>query len=321
MGRRLDVFLGRTSKDNAKLKSFLSLAESRLAVLKSHRAVRVTNARDDVAQLLRLGHQDRALLRVEQVIKEQNMLDVYVMIESYCNLVSERSSLLENSRECPNELKEAISGLIFGTSRCGDLPELQDARHIFISKFGKDFVSAASQLRNGCRVDPKMIQKMSTRQPSLETRQRVLQEIAAEKGIELKSDHEISFHTSIVDQKMHETSLEETNNFSTEEIHIYKDVSEAAQAAFKSAATAAAAAKAAMELSKSDFQGKGFSGDRFVKSGEKRGEIEILSEEDYSSNSDNDEDVDVKEVKKNVYVEEKTKIGGKPKSFRTIKGF
>ena len=60
-------------------------------------------------------------------------------------------------RECPEELREAVAGLIFGTSRCGDMQELQDVRRIFVSKFGKDFVQAATELRNGCAVDPKVL--------------------------------------------------------------------------------------------------------------------------------------------------------------------
>lgn len=126
------------------------------------------------------------------------MVDVYSMIESYCNVISERCALLEKTRyesdkifmkitiikrsnlrfktfwsyhlltwhlyfssflprECPEELREAVAGLIYGTSRCGDLQVLQDVRRIFVSKFGKDFVQAATELRNGCAIDPKVL--------------------------------------------------------------------------------------------------------------------------------------------------------------------
>jgi Regulator of Vps4 activity in the MVB pathway len=57
---------------------------------------------------------------------------------------------------CPEELRESVAGLIFAASRCGDLQELQDVRRIFASKFGRDFVEAATDLRNGCAVDPKV---------------------------------------------------------------------------------------------------------------------------------------------------------------------
>ncbi|KAJ4791352.1 Regulator of Vps4 activity in the MVB pathway protein [Rhynchospora pubera] len=324
MGRKLDILLGRISRENAKLKSLLSVTASRAVVLKSRRVVRCNNTRDDVAQLLILGHHDRALLRVEHVVKEQNMVDVYSMIESYCYVISERCAMLEKTtRECPEELQEAVSGLIFATSRCGDLQELQDVRRIFVSRFGKEFVEAATQLRNGCAVDLKLIQKLSTRLPSLETRQKVLQEIATEKGIKLESNVEISFQTPAaitatthhVDQ--HQTGGDLDDAFLKEEMGKYKDASTAAQAAFRSAASAAAAAKAAMELSKSDFRGN--DGGHNSKSGKELVQNDKSTEDDLDSDSDL-EIVEEKQVQKSVYVEKQPEARGKPQSVRTRKG-
>ena len=59
-------------------------------------------------------------------------------------------------RECPDELKEGISSLIFATSRCGEVPELQKIRQILTSRFGKDFADCAIELRNNCGVNPKV---------------------------------------------------------------------------------------------------------------------------------------------------------------------
>ncbi|OAY79663.1 IST1-like protein [Ananas comosus] len=280
MGRKLDLLLGRTSRQTAKLKTLLGLAVSRLAVLRNQRQARCAVARGDVAELVRLGRLDHALLRVrlsmppqilfflvEQVIREQNMLDAFVMMESYCHLVTERAALLNHQKTCPEELREAVASLIFAASRCGDLPELNDVRHIFVAKFGKDFVSAAVDLRNNCGVNPKMIQKLSTRQPSLESRQRVTKEIAAEKGIKVEffdepastvSEGENEIRPSIIDRKLSELDLD--NSLLVEAAKKYADVEAAAQAAFESATFAAAAARAAVVLSKSESQGKG-SGD------------------------------------------------------------
>nr|CAD1837417.1 unnamed protein product [Ananas comosus var. bracteatus] len=282
MGRKLDLLLGRTSRQTSKLKTLLGLAVSRLAVLRNQRLARCAVARGDVAELVRLGRLDHALLRVEQVIREQNMLDAFVMIESYCHLVTERAALLNHQKTCPEELREAVASLIFAASRCGDLPELNDVRHIFVAKFGKDFVSAAVDLRNNCGSirrydflrDYFMIQKLSTRQPSLESRQRVTKEIAAEKGIKVeffdepastfltifmqeeqtpkKGKNEI--RPSIIDRKLSELDLDDS--LLVEVAKKYADVEAAAQAAFESATFAAAAAKAAVVLSKSESHGK-----------------------------------------------------------------
>lgn len=57
---------------------------------------------------------------------------------------------------CPDELREAISGLLFASSRCGDFPELQEIRVVFMSRYGKEFVARAIELRNNCGVNAKV---------------------------------------------------------------------------------------------------------------------------------------------------------------------
>ncbi|MED6111822.1 hypothetical protein PIB30_055846 [Stylosanthes scabra] len=268
MGKKLDALLGRTFKA-AKFKPVITLAISRIAVLKNQRQIRLRQARSDVLQLLQLGHHERALLRVEHVIKEQNMLDVYDKIEGYCNLVIERVHLIEQERECPEELKEAASGLLYAASRCGDFPEIQEIRAVFTSRFGKEFASRAIELRNNCGVHPQIIQKLSTRMPSLESRMKQLQEIASENNIVLQLEESSSvlveeqFNAEKENQNKHGIGGENIHNFPNtgkdEELSDsfkarkkYKDVADAAQAAFESAAFAAAAARAAVELSRSE---------------------------------------------------------------------
>ncbi|KAL5218598.1 hypothetical protein ABZP36_019282 [Zizania latifolia] len=271
MGRTLDVLLGRTTKQTARLKSMLGLAVRRLGVLRGHREVRCAQARGDVEQLLRLGHPDRALLRAEQVIREQSTLDVFLMLEAYCNLVVERVALVDSHRECPEELREAAAGLVYAAARCGDVPELQEVKRLLAAKFGREFVSAAAELRSGCGINAKIVQKLSTKQPSLESRQMVLQEIAAEKGIATVlhvSHHEPSYEDSGSTRRgkkrdderhrLHQPRVdlqEEEEEVSADSARRYRNVEAAAQAAFESAATAAAAAKAAMELSRGESRG------------------------------------------------------------------
>ncbi|XAR72374.1 hypothetical protein NMG60_11018989 [Bertholletia excelsa] len=272
MGRTFDALLGRNFKA-PKFKALLNLAICRLTVLKNQRQARCSLARSDIVELLNLGHHDRALLRVEQVIKEQNLLDVYVMIEGYCHLLEERIHLIEQERECPEELKEAVSSTIYASTRCGDFPELQEMRLIFTSQFGKEFAARAVELRNNCGVNPKILQKLSTRQPSLENRMKVLKEIASENNIvlhlegassmteeeKLETEQKLrqpkpdSSEISGASDKLHSFAQEIENMEGLSDSMTrqkYKDVADAAEAAFKSAAYAAAAARAAVELSK-----------------------------------------------------------------------
>ncbi|KAM0930731.1 hypothetical protein ACQ4PT_000765 [Festuca glaucescens] len=263
MGRTLDVLLGRTTKQTARLKSLLGLATKRIAVVRAHRQVRLAQARGDVEQLLRLGHPDRALARAEQVLREQDGLDVLDTLESYCNLLSDRAALVDAQRECPDELREAASGLVYAAARLGDLPELQEVRALLAAKFGRGFVAAAAELRSGCGINTKIVQKLSTKQPALESRQMVLLQIGAEKEIPVRL-HNTSYqepvisnsHTQRTDEQDDERPRatpradDDDDDVSAHAPLTFKDVEAAAQAAFESAATAAAAAKAAIELSR-----------------------------------------------------------------------
>ncbi|KAK7401245.1 hypothetical protein VNO78_12578 [Psophocarpus tetragonolobus] len=169
----------------SKFKSITTLAVSRIVILKNQHKARASYARSDVAQLLNLGYHDRALLRVDQWIIEQNMLEVFAMIESYCNFLRERAEVLERNKECPVELKEATATLIFASSRCGEFPELHKIREILTSKFGKEFAERAVELRKNNRVNSKMIQKLSSRPPTTEIKMIALKQIASEIGVTL----------------------------------------------------------------------------------------------------------------------------------------
>jgi vacuolar protein sorting-associated protein IST1 len=270
MGRKLDVLLGRTTKQTARLKSLLGLATKRIAVVRGHRQVRHAQARGDVEQLLRLGHPDRALLRAEQVVREADVLDALAMLDSYCNLIADRASLVDAHHDCPDELREAAAGLVYAAARFGDLPELQEVRALIAAKFGRGFVSAAAELRSGCGIDMKIVQKLSTKQPGLERRQAVLLEISAENEIPVRlhnTSYEEPGYSSNHSQRRHTTLKKQDNDDSegddvvpTHTAPAFKDVEAAAQAAFESAATAAAAAKAAIDLSRA---GSGGSDDRY----------------------------------------------------------
>ncbi|XP_012077963.1 IST1 homolog [Jatropha curcas] len=272
----LNFVLGRKLK-TSKLKTLTKLAIARATIFKNQRQVLYSHAKFDVAELLKLGHQERALIRAEHVIKEQNMMDVFTMIEDYCYLLLDRVMLLKKDRECHEELKEAISSLIFASSRCAEFPELQQLRWTFVTRFGKEFAARAVELRNNCGVSPKIIQKLSTRRPSLESRLKVLQYTASENGIVL---HLVEDEPAVEEKreavqkqkwqesyksgaKWYDTESEDETYVLTEELmpdeklsaslkpkKKYRDVAAAALEAFESAAYAAAAARVAVELSR-----------------------------------------------------------------------
>ncbi|PPD78276.1 hypothetical protein GOBAR_AA30688 [Gossypium barbadense] len=236
MGRKLDALLGRNFKAS-KFKTLAKLAISRIGILKNQHQVRCTHARSDVIELLNLGHHEQALLRVEHLIREQNMVDAFTIMETYCNLLIERVMLIQKNKECPDELKEAASTLMFASSRCGEFPELLHIRGVFSSTFGKEFVVRAIELRNNCSVNPKVIQKLSTLRPSLESKLKLLKEIATKKGITLHLEEmavEVRNLTESANDLPVGKDMDESLSESMKARKKYKDVADAAQEAFLS---------------------------------------------------------------------------------------
>ncbi|XP_061360746.1 uncharacterized protein LOC133304710 isoform X2 [Gastrolobium bilobum] len=82
--------------------------------------------------------------------------------------------------ECPLDLKEAISSVCFAAPRCADLPELLQVQLLFATKYGKEFLSAATELRPDCGVNRQLIELLSVRAPSPEKKLNILKEIAVE---------------------------------------------------------------------------------------------------------------------------------------------
>ncbi|KAJ8428257.1 hypothetical protein Cgig2_011937 [Carnegiea gigantea] len=157
MGKTLDALLGRRS---SKLSTLLEHAINRTALLKNRQQALFSFSRSDIVQLLQLSYEEQALLRV----------------------------LILNpapTGECPNELKEATSSLIFASSRIGDFPELQHIREYFSSKFGKEYSSQVIEFPRYLGVNDKMIEKLSRRKPSVESRIDFLKEIAMDNGLTL----------------------------------------------------------------------------------------------------------------------------------------
>ncbi|CAO2825426.1 unnamed protein product [Amaranthus hypochondriacus] len=181
MGKTFGINL--LGKKSSKLMSYLDHAITRNSYLKNRQQALYSFSHSDVVQLFNLGHQEQALIRVEHVIKSKNMLDAFDLIDSYCNLLAQNESLIEKSKECPNEFKEAIGSLIYASSRIGDFPELQHIRNYFTSKFGHQFVHQALESPTSFGVNDKIIQKLSRSEPSLETRFNFVRKIASNNDV------------------------------------------------------------------------------------------------------------------------------------------
>ncbi|XP_012491453.1 uncharacterized protein LOC105803660 [Gossypium raimondii] len=170
--------------NSSKCKTAAKMAVARIKLLRNKRQVVVKQMRRDIALLLQSGQDATARIRVEHVMREQNVLAANEFIELFCELVVARLSIIKKRRECPADLKEGIASLIFAAPRCAEIPELIEIRNIFEKKYGRDFVAAATDLRPNCGVNRLLIDKLSVKTPTGETKLKVMKEIAKDHNIE-----------------------------------------------------------------------------------------------------------------------------------------
>ncbi|XP_039165842.1 uncharacterized protein LOC120292047 [Eucalyptus grandis] len=165
----------------AKCKTALKLAASRLKLLRNKKEVQVKQMRRDLAQLLESGQDQTARIRVEHVVREEKMMAAYELVELFCELIAARLPIIESQKNCPIDLKEAVSSVVFASPRCSDVPELMDIRKHFTAKYGKDFITAAVELRPDCGVNRSL--RNSAKAPDGPTKVKILTSIAEEHNI------------------------------------------------------------------------------------------------------------------------------------------
>ncbi|XP_024641289.1 sericin 1 isoform X2 [Medicago truncatula] len=168
----------------AKCKTALKLAVSRIKLLRNKRQTQINLLKRELAKLLENGQDQTARIRVEHVVREEKTMAAYELVEIYCELIAARLPMIEAQKNCPIDLKEAIATVIFATPRCSDIPELADVKKHMTSKYGKEFTSAALELRPDCGVNRLLVEKLSAKAPDGPTKIKILTAIAEEHNID-----------------------------------------------------------------------------------------------------------------------------------------
>ncbi|TYI25149.1 hypothetical protein ES332_A05G031400v1 [Gossypium tomentosum] len=167
----------------AKCKMALKLAIPRIKLMKNKREAHVQQLKRELAQLLESGQDQTARIRVEHVVREEKTVAAYNLLEIYCELIVARMPIIESQKNCPLDLKEAISSVIFASARCEEIPELKDVSKHFTAKYGKEFTSASLELRPNCGVGRMLVEKLSANAPDGPTKLKILTAIAVEHKI------------------------------------------------------------------------------------------------------------------------------------------
>ncbi|XP_011072343.1 muscle M-line assembly protein unc-89 isoform X2 [Sesamum indicum] len=205
------MFEGRArSKFVSKCKSDIKLTKTRIEMIKKKRNAVQKYLRNDIGDLLRNGLDYNAYGRAEGLIAELNRTDCYDFINQFCEQLSSHLAAMSKQKECPEECKEAVSSLVFAAARFADLPELRDLRTLVSEKYGNSL---------DCYLNKEFAKKMKPDPPSKDLKLQLLQEIAADSGIEWNSKalENKLFNDSVKQQSFARETDENVDHFAIEE--------------------------------------------------------------------------------------------------------
>ncbi|XP_062009629.1 uncharacterized protein LOC133726160 isoform X1 [Rosa rugosa] len=162
----------------SKCKQLIKQVQCRLKLLKIKRATIVRQLREDAAELIKNGYEGKAFNRVEQIIKDECIVAVYELLDNFCEFILLHLSYIRRHKDCPNDINEAVSSLIYASARCGDLPELRTIRKLFGERYGQKYVISALELFPGNLVNCQVIEKLSLKSVTDDMKHRLVNEIA-----------------------------------------------------------------------------------------------------------------------------------------------
>ncbi|KAE8662187.1 LOB domain-containing protein 41-like [Hibiscus syriacus] len=161
----------------SKCKKLIKHVQCRLKLLKNKRLTMVKQLREDLAQLIKLGYEETAFNRAELLLKDENIMAVYDLLDHFCEFINLQLSYIRRHRDCPNDINEAVSSLMFASARCAELPELPVIRKLFGERYGHRFATAAVELLPGNLVNREIQEKLSVKSVSDDVKNRLIDEI------------------------------------------------------------------------------------------------------------------------------------------------
>eukprot|EP00559_Dactyliosolen_fragilissimus_P006791 CAMPEP_0184871248 /NCGR_PEP_ID=MMETSP0580-20130426/40502_1 /TAXON_ID=1118495 /ORGANISM="Dactyliosolen fragilissimus" /LENGTH=324 /DNA_ID=CAMNT_0027373865 /DNA_START=140 /DNA_END=1114 /DNA_ORIENTATION=- len=142
------------------------MAVSRFGIASNRKTALMKQQMREIAKLLNEDppKEEKARIRAEALIRDDNTVEAYEILQLTCELLSERIKLIASQKACPDDLKESIHTLIWCATRV-DIPELLEIKKQFRYKYGKDFVDDASE--NKCNVvNERILSKLSVQPPT-----------------------------------------------------------------------------------------------------------------------------------------------------------
>lgn len=151
------------SFSSTKAKPQLKMAVQRIAMITNKHTQLIKRKKKEIAQILRDGREEKARIKTESVVRDDLRLEALDILSLLCELLHERMALIASLKECPEDMKQSVSTLIWAAPRV-EVPELVKVAKLFKAKYGKEFFLRAQRDAGGI-VNPKVKSKLSVTPP------------------------------------------------------------------------------------------------------------------------------------------------------------
>lgn len=140
------------------LKVKSKMASQRMKAHVSKMENQLVKTKRAIAQLIADDKIQSARIKVEGVLREENLIRVYEWLQMMCDLIHQRVKQIEVSKkECPEDLLESICTLLYCAKRV-DIPELTEVGGQFKAKWGEKWFNANIENKSG-RVSKQVMYK------------------------------------------------------------------------------------------------------------------------------------------------------------------
>lgn len=174
------------------------MAVTRFQIASNKKTALMKQQMREIAKLLAeepTPKEEKARIRAEALIREDNCVEAYEILQLECDLLSERIKLISAEKKCPSDLVSIVSTLMWAADRV-DIPELGEIKKQFRSKYGKQFEEDAMNNKGGV-LNERVVAKLSVQPPSAYLVQTYLEKIADEFGVDYKPKERLTAEQAV----------------------------------------------------------------------------------------------------------------------------
>lgn len=188
---------GSLSFDKQQTKVLIKQSVTRLKILSNKVSNLSKGSRREIAAMLDKDQVEAACLKVEHIIRDDFLVEVYEILQLYLDMVLARLPLLDPakdkvkySKDNPppppaHEIRQAVATIIY-SSQCIDVEELQLLAKQFAARFGVPFAEECAENRHQA-VSQKVVTKLSFQTPESRVVFGYLELIAGQYGVNYKA--------------------------------------------------------------------------------------------------------------------------------------